>query len=166
MHFIRVTKDNIKRDRGLIAVDAICSIFENQQSHNVSIMTIDGFWYDVIDDLDSLHAKISENVSTKERSRQETPKGCFRNKKMMIPSPSNERHQQSHEDFKALKEQTPKRNLLEKSVDIFKSFPQRKKHLKKHNTTKTNLPSGESKGCYDTNPKPYSDDATRDLKGL
>ena len=53
--FIKVRKDNQARDRGFIAVDAICSVFENKENHNVSIMTMDGFWYDVDDDVDELY---------------------------------------------------------------------------------------------------------------
>lgn len=80
--FIKVTKDNAGKDRGFIAIDAICSAFENSKDGNVSIMTMDGFWYDVVDDIE----KIWRMVSGEET--RPIPKNEYFKKKKMIPAGS------------------------------------------------------------------------------
>lgn len=164
--FLRVTKDNPQRDRGLIAIDAICSIVENRGSKNVSIMTMDGFWYDVVDDLDSICKKIFGDGNTKEMPKEGFKKEQFRKRKMMTPSVAEEKVPQNHEEF--VKTITP-RQEDEQPNDIFIAA------LKKHGRAKKGslsshissyLPSGEGKGHYDLNPPPPSGDALRALEGL
>lgn len=83
--FLRVTKDNKARDRGLIAIDAICAIFEDAEKKHVSIMTMDGFWYEVLDSLD----KIYEAIDAAEGGRQSQPANKkvrqMRQKRIMAP---------------------------------------------------------------------------------
>lgn len=159
--FLRVTKDNAKSDRGLIAIDAICSIFENQESKNVSIMTMDGFWYDVVDSLDSLYEKMVGDGHTKDDSR----KDYFRWKKMMTPSTANERAQQNHEGFV---ETIQSERKDDGENDVFRPVLRKPKKTKRNQPDyiSRNLPSGEGEGHYDLNPKPGSGKASRDLIGL
>lgn len=56
--FVRATKSNKERDRGFIAVDAICAAFENQSRGIVEVMTMDGFVYDVLDSIEVLWDKV------------------------------------------------------------------------------------------------------------
>ena len=86
-NFVRVTKDNQKRDRGFIAVDAICSVFENQEDHNTQIMTMDGMWYDVVDDIEKLYSAC-ENSNT---VCEEKKKGEFIRKRRMQSSALSEK---------------------------------------------------------------------------
>lgn len=145
--FIRVTKDNAKQDRGIIAIDAICSVFENQEAKTVSIMTMDGFWYDVVDSLDSLYAKI---FGTDEVQQSNPKKDYFRRKKMMTPSTANERilpHNEYAKTSLSASKEASKDNQ-EEEFDVFRST------FKKPNGGKTrvvlngtkNLPSSEGEG--------------------
>lgn len=163
--FLRVTKDNATRDRGLIAIDAICSIFENQEAKNVSIMTMDGFWYDVVDDLGSLYEKIVGDGCAKEVAVKEAKKDYFRKKRMMTPSTANERAQQNHEDFVTTIHNERKEECED---DVFRPAVRTQKKTKRNlpNNISRSLPSGEGEGHYDMSPKPMSRDASRDLKGL
>lgn len=98
--FIKVTKDNQHRDRGFIAVDAICSVFENHESHNVSIMTMDGFWYDVIDDIEKIYSLVGKSQPTEsEENRIPQKKDYFRCKKMLPASVEGDKPKQNHEDL-------------------------------------------------------------------
>lgn len=83
--FIRVTKDNETHDRGFIAIDAICSVFENSKENNVSIMTMDGFWYDVVDGIEGLWKKVGGSETRDEEAKEVTKSGYFKWKKMMPP---------------------------------------------------------------------------------
>ena len=58
MGFIKVTKANKTKDRGIIAVDAICAAFEDKDAGTTSIMTMDGFWYEVENDIEQVVQKI------------------------------------------------------------------------------------------------------------
>ena len=79
-NFVRVTKDNTKRDRGFIAIDAICSVFESQEDHNTQIMTMDGMWYDVVDDIEQLYS-VCENSNTVCREK-DTKSEFIKNRRM------------------------------------------------------------------------------------
>ena len=83
-NFIRVTKDNPKRDRGFIAVDAICSVFENQEEQNTQIMTMDGMWYDVVDGIEHLYS-VCENYNA-EVVEKNTKSGFIRKRRMQVAS--------------------------------------------------------------------------------
>lgn len=69
MKIVQVTKANSNRDRGFIAVDAICSAFENRESGKTDIMTMDGYWYEVLDDIE----KLRDAVVGKKQSDNEKP---------------------------------------------------------------------------------------------
>lgn len=56
--FVRVTKSNKERDRGFIAVDAICAAFENQSRGIVEVMTMDGFVYDIVESIEEFWDKV------------------------------------------------------------------------------------------------------------
>lgn len=93
--FIKVRKSNKSHDRGFIAVDAICSVFENKENHNVSIMTMDGFWYDVEDDVDTLYSLITSDNYNKEYKQRDitvgSKKDYYRKKKMLPAFIANEK---------------------------------------------------------------------------
>ena len=153
--FIRVTKDNPKRDRGLIAIDAICSIVENREHNNVSIMTMDGFWYDVIDDLDSICQKILGISGENDRSWSTKKSEYFRKKKMMPSSTKVERQKKNHNI--ALSEFSEHCDG-EEELDVFQPKFSEKRMNKQKSTREVSryLPSGEGEGHYDLNPKPPS----------
>ena len=96
---VQVTKDNSSRDRGFIAVDAICSAFENRENGNVQIMTMDGYWYDVLDDIEKIRnavvnqdvdVAVKESTDNQETELDTEPKSRIRDfyKKYKMPSPA------------------------------------------------------------------------------
>lgn len=90
--FIRVTKDNETKDRGFIAVDAICSVFENNGGKNVSIMTMDGFWYDVVDGIEKLWNAVSgKNPCVADKRVQPETKAGYFKRKRMLPAPNSDK---------------------------------------------------------------------------
>lgn len=54
MGLIRLTKANKSRDRLLIASDAICAVEECSDQKNTRVMTMDGFWYEVVDGIEKI----------------------------------------------------------------------------------------------------------------
>lgn len=54
MGLIRLTKANKSRDRLLIATDAICAVEECADQKNTRVMTMDGFWYEVVDGIEKI----------------------------------------------------------------------------------------------------------------
>lgn len=156
--FIKVFKDNKTRDRGFIAVDAICSVFENKENHNISIMTMDGFWYDVDDDIDELFDLVTGKDKKNEQSSNEPvnqKKEYFRRKKMMSPPVAIEKAQVNHEDFRKGINDCPHSNNGD-DLDIFRPVMRvvnGKKPDVSRNRIKRNLPAGAGEGQYDLNPK-------------
>lgn len=82
MGLIRLTKANKRRDRLLVASDAICAVEECSEQRNTRVMTMDGFWYEVIDDIAKVEEAINEAESRKAdgfggymytTTREETP---------------------------------------------------------------------------------------------
>lgn len=98
--FVRVTKSNKAKDRGFIAIDAICSVFENQETHSTSIMTMDGFWYDVVDDVEKLYAVIAGSQVPIEKKNCTAKKDYYRRKKMLPPNAANSEVRQAMVDGK------------------------------------------------------------------
>ena len=114
--FVKVTKSNKDRDRGFIAVDAICSVFENRAAKTVSIMTMDGFWYDVEDDIEKLYGLVSGEGGMADKTKPHYVGGgmaaaefatggvvgykkqYLRKKKMLAPVPGSSTVQRSHDD--------------------------------------------------------------------
>ena len=113
--FIRVTKDNRNKDRGFIAVDAICAVFENQDAHNTEIMTMDGFWYEVVDGIEKVYEDVIGNGSKPlgdteaKQVQEESPdpnKGKMqfaKRKRFMSPAVSEDAVQKSHEEEREFK---------------------------------------------------------------
>ena len=146
--FIRVTKDNRNKDRGFIAVDAICAVFENQDSHNTEIMTMDGFWYEVVDVMEKVYEDVtgvnkSNNIEDgksfkKEDVIENTGKFQFaKNRRFVTPAVSEDSNPKSHEVTRAFK----RRNY---------SYPKKGYSQKKYGCAKDSrtrdFPSGEGKG--------------------
>lgn len=142
--FIRVRKDNKTRDRGFIAVDAICSVFENKETHNVSIMTMDGFWYDVVDDIEELYTIVTDNSLTNSSGRKSNNparKDFYKHRKMLPPVTGEEKPPQKHGPSKIGVE-------IQDGCDIFKFS----KGKRDSNRSK-NLSAGADEGHRDANSK-------------
>ena len=138
--FLRVTKDNPKRDRGFISIDAICAAFENQEAGHTDIMTMDGYWYEVLDDIDKLYSIVESrrNESVNFRTMQERKK-----KRMMVPTVREKVFPERHEDVVSRNRKSfCKKGFKFRNVDNFKS-----------EVEFCDLPSGDGKGHYDMNPK-------------
>ena len=158
--FIRITKDNPNRDRGLIAVDAICSVVENQEAKNVSIMTMDGFWYDVLDSLEDLYGSLMDNSPGQKREETaNAKKDYYRTKKMMSPSAGTDRTPAKHDSIVM-----PIKREAKDTDDVFSpSFRKKKRDF----AVSRNLPSSEGEGrCNLTPEQPHSPPAGGELKGL
>ena len=86
--FIHLTKDNRSGDRMLVAVDAICAVEEQQETRNVSIKTMDGFWYDVVDRIEDIEAKIADAFSIVKikEPKKETKAEYLRRKRLVAPT--------------------------------------------------------------------------------
>ena len=152
--FIKVRKDNQARDRGFIAVDAICSVFENKENHNVSIMTMDGFWYDVDDDVDELYDLVTgkekkEGQEPRQPQPQYLKKDYFRRKKMMPAMSENDGPKRRHEDFSRADME------MDDSLDVFR--PAKRKSIgRKPNGSRDlekDLPAGAGEGHFVPTPE-------------
>lgn len=148
--FIRVTKDNRNKDRGFIAVDAICAVFENQDSHNTEIMTMDGFWYEVVDGVEKVYADVIGGDKPKEGEKEEKltseveggkpDKFHFaKNRRFVAPAVSEDATPKSHEESRGFK----RRDF---------SYPKQGYGQKKYGNGRIsrakNFPSGEGEGQH------------------
>ena len=146
--FIRVTKDNRNKDRGFIAVDAICAVFENQDSNNTEIMTMDGFWYEVVDGVEKVYADVTGVDKPKEGEEKENPtpelegekpdKFQFaKHRRFVAPAVSEDATPKSHEESRVFK----RRNF---------SYPKKGYGQKKYGNGRVSrtrdFPSGEGEG--------------------
>ena len=137
--FIRVTKDNRDKDRGFIAVDAICAVFENQDSHNTEIMTMDGFWYEVVDNVEKVYADVTSGEKKKDVDSS-TDKFHFAKKmRLVAPTVSEESPQKRHDKLSELK-----RN----EFSYQKKRNSQKKHERGRSANKIDFPSGEGEGQH------------------
>lgn len=153
--FIRVTKDNQKKDRGFIAVDAICAVFENQEAHNTEIMTMDGFWYEVVDGIEKVYADVTGEDKTKvskkdssvstEAEQQPADKINFlKHRRYASPAVSEDAMSKSHEVARATK-----RNSF--------AYPKKgygqKKYVRGRKPLPCDFPSGEGEGQHGSRTK-------------
>ena len=148
--FIRVTKDNRNKDRGFIAVDAICAVFENQDSHNTEIMTMDGFWYEVVDGVEKVYADVIGVDKPKEGEEKENPppevegekpdKFQFaKHRRFVAPTISEDATPKSHEETRCFKRQNfayPKKGYGQK------------KYVNGRASRTSYFPSGEGEGQH------------------
>ena len=157
--FIKVRKANKSRDRGFIAVDSICSVFEDKERHIVSIMTMDGFWYDVDDDVDALYALITgddrKNGYESKESSSSPKKDYYRRKKMMLPLVAEEKAAVNHED---ISKNMGDEHLAHKvdEEDIFRPVMRKGKSVKPYSPKSrinSDLSAGADEGHYNINPK-------------
>lgn len=153
--FIRVTKDNRSRDRGIIAVDAICAAFENQESNKTEIMTLDGFWYEVVDSIEDVYAKLRDceldfavlplddkniNVVTiKPYSPSKTE--SIKLRKVVSPAAAEDNRQKDHE--------YERENRRGEYVYPKKGYGYKRRITRNKKVS----PSGEGDGHYILNPK-------------
>ena len=142
--FIQVRKDNKTKDRGFIAVDAICSVFENKENHNVSIMTMDGFWYDVADDIEQLYELVmGDSDKKKEEPQPNAKKEYLRRKRMMPANSDNDGPKMNHEEV----HRSSDIDIFKRSMHIVKGKQPDVSKIKKRN-----LPAGAGEGRHDLNP--------------
>ena len=142
--FIRVTKDNRNKDRGFIVVDAICAVFERQDAHNTEIMTIDGFWYEVVDGIEKVYADVYGGC-IKQNDVNLTDKIAFA-KRMRFKSPaaSESSVQIGHEEARETK----------KSCFSYpKNGYSTKRRSKVRDTRACDFPSGEGEGQHGSRTK-------------
>lgn len=150
--FIKVKKANRSHDRGFIAVDAICSVFEDKERHVVSIMTMDGFWYEVEDDVEALFAIITGQDVQSSESQSSGKKEYYRRKKMLPPVVANEKAQVNHDIV--CRDRSGNSEIEE--VDIFR--PRERKGKRRNfdiSRTEKNLSAGADEGQYE--PKPIGE---------
>ena len=155
--FIRVTKDNRSQDRGMIAVDAICAAFENHESHTTEIMTIDGFWYEVVDSIEEVYKKLvqcetdvaidpigdKENDSVTVRVDSASKSDVVKRKKVLSPAVAEDKMPKNHECERKTRRRDyayPKKGYGQKRGD--KMAPR-----------KNDFPSGEGEEHYILNPR-------------
>ena len=155
--FIRVRKANRSQDRGIIAVDAICAAFENQEAHKTEVMTIDGFWYEVVDSIEEVYAKlvkceynvaplpktdkVNEVVTMSSNSHTKTEK--IKRRKITPAAVAEDKTPKNHECERMTRPGEyayPKKGYGQKKGD-------------KVSPNKKDLPSSEGEGHYDLNPR-------------
>lgn len=148
--FIRVTKANHNKDRGFIAADAICAVFENQESHNTDIMTMDGFWYEVVDGVEKVYADVTggdkekaskaEKLITQEDKDNVSDKFHFsKHRRFMSPSAAEDVAQMNHED--------------DRTFRWGRNYCSKKGYGSKRIIRNSNFPSGEGEGHNGTRTK-------------
>lgn len=108
-HFISVRKAGQSSSRGLIAVDAICAVFENPQKRCTEIMTMDGFWYEVQETISDIHSQIRDKKcggilppsnSSNTPTRAKNPKMEFSRRKRYTPPSVDEKMSSPKEERK------------------------------------------------------------------
>ena len=145
--FIRVTKDNRKKDRGFIAVDAICAVFENQEHHNTEIMTMDGFWYEVVDGVEKVYADVTgikdvpkgavlaEPLPIEEGWEENNKFKFAKRRRFVTPPVAEESIQRSHEETR----------VVRKGFSFAKKESRFKQREKERDLPAREFPSGEGK---------------------
>ena len=135
-------------------------MFEDKENHNVSIMTMDGFWYEVDDDIDALYDLVSGNEQRQKPEQSPSmpsysKKDYFRRKKMMPAMSENDRPNRNHEDLLKDKGNREIRQQGNEDLDVFRPVIHksngRKPYGSKH--IKHDLPTGVGEGHYDLNPR-------------
>lgn len=133
--FVKVTKDNRNKDRGFIAVEAICAAFENKDNHNTEIMTIDGFWYEVVDGIEKvLCDAVGTECGVADGSAKTRESAQM--KRIASPAVSDSARQRNHEETR-----------LEKSSSF--TYPKKGygyKRRYKDVPKESGLPSGDGEG--------------------
>ena len=135
--FIRVTKDNRSHDRGIISVDCICAAFENQEANHTEIMTIDGFWYEVVDGIEKVLDSIQGNECNRSVSTQ------VRRIKSASPAVTEKSERVNHEEARTERKKEfayPKQGYGRVRYE---------KNIMPRDSSK-DLPSRDGKGQYDT----------------
>lgn len=96
--FVRLTKANKSKDRLLIAIDGICTVEECREEKCTKVYTMDGFWYSVVDSIESLDKilggvtlnrsagnEIREEEMPYHKDEQRRGKVAFIRKRKMLP---------------------------------------------------------------------------------
>lgn len=142
-----MTKANKAHDTGFIAVDAICAAFEDKEKHTVSIMTMDGFWYEIEGDIDSLYEQVSGPQITFNWSKAD----YIKEKRMPSPALSEKGglslintlpQRQEPEQYQP---RIDRPSLIGKKVRFI--TPRDGRDISK------DLPSGDGKGRYNSKPR-------------
>ena len=145
MRFIKVRKDNKTRDRGFIAVDAICAAFENCETGKTEIMTMDGFWYEVTEGIEELYDKASELQDGNPNHSEKVD--LIRTKRLSSPAVSEDGFRKSHEEVR-------------KTQKMSFAYPKKGYGTKRKTVggRKNDLPSGDGEGRFSARTK--SEDST------
>ena len=164
--FIKVRKANKNRDRGIIAVDAICSAFEDKDSGKISIMTMDGYWYECDDDIEDLYSVITNGEGTQPPSQSKF--AFVKSKRMPAPAISEKG---GESPLSTTKEQHHESDVVVHRSWSKKSDWKRKPFFKQRRRTDIakNLPSGDGEGQYNLDKKRRDAETPRSsdpLKGL
>lgn len=98
MAMLRLTKANRNRDRLLVATDAICAVEECSEQKSTRVMTMDGFWYEVVDGIEKIESvlnrfeeqpevkrKTQSDDTNRERSQKPSKQAFVRKRKVMSP---------------------------------------------------------------------------------
>lgn len=149
MRFVKVKKANKNRDRGFIAVDAICSVFEDVEKHTTEIMTMDGMWYEVVDGVEHLFEDC-EGISSNE---SKSDKMEFVKNRRMQSSALSEKSGQIQKEEEKIDDNSESKPFQRKRV-----YQHRKRFVKFVNKSASseiskNFPSGDGEGLYRSNPK-------------
>ena len=155
--FIRVRKANRSQDRGIIAVDAICAAFENQEAHKTEVMTIDGFWYEVVDSIEEVYAKLVQC----EYDVALLPKTDKENEVVTMPSNSHTKTEKTKRrkitTAAVAEDKTPKNHECERMTRSEEyAYPKKgygQKRGDKVASGKKDLPSSEGEGHHESNPR-------------
>lgn len=88
--FLKVRKATKARERGLISLDSICSIFEAADRKSLEVSTLDGFWFNIegnIEEYDSVLPLAGGSCNERQPARQ-TKREFLKSKKMraLIPA--------------------------------------------------------------------------------
>ena len=155
--FIRLRKKNRNHDRGIIAVDAICAAFENQEEHKTEIATLDGFWYDVEDSIEEIYNKLlacevevveAPNGNPVNAARETKKSEIVKRKKIASPAINDSAFPRSRDDEVVKNKVTSKVRWYSRPPR-----PKKSKMLPAIPFPQEDLPSSEGEGRHDPTPR-------------
>lgn len=88
--FIKVRKATKARERGLISLDSICSVFEAADKKSLEVSTLDGFWFNIEGNIEEYASvlPLADGSCNEHQPARKTKREFLKSKKMRAPIPA------------------------------------------------------------------------------
>ena len=149
--YIRVTKANRERDRGIIAKDAVCAAFENKNNRATSILTMDGFWYDVVETIEYVAEQLEQDKDI-DNAPVASKKDYYRAHKTMSPFAGEEKiegNDRHESDVVMEEEKLPIKPIVIKGKGYGKPYKKSRRRLSRGK----NFSSGDGERHHEVTPQ-------------